>query len=427
MQEQYFADRATLRQLLKQHPEYTRQQLAFALHRSLGWIKKWKKRLSTAEEDDEQVLCDRVAIRPQKPSVFSQEVVDRILDIRDHPPHNLHRQPGPKTILYYLELDKDLLPPPARLPRSTRTIWKILKQNHRLYEAPSTQSEPLTRPAPLSEWQMDFKDCTTVTVGLEGKRQHLVEVFNVVDSGTSILLEAVAREDFNATTVLGTLAQTFQNHGLPNSITLDRDPRFVGAATSRDFPSPLLRFLLSVGVQPNVCPPHRPDLNCYVERYHKSYTQECLKVFKPNDVEQVRSVTAEYKEHYNWERPHQGLACGNRPPRVVFAQLPVLPNLPLVINPDRWLCSIDGQHFVRKVHHNGTVLIDQRDYYLGKELIGKQVTLKVEAQPAQFAIYHQQKLVKRLDIKGLHHCELSFEDYLTLMQKEALAAQKRKT
>jgi hypothetical protein len=57
-------------------------------------------------------------------------------------------------------------------------------------------------------------------------------------------------------------------------LTFDNDPRLVGSPAGRDFPSALVRFLLCLGVQPNVIPPHRPDLNAYVERDHSF---ECLR------------------------------------------------------------------------------------------------------------------------------------------------------
>jgi hypothetical protein len=47
-----------------------------------------------------------------------------------------------------------------------------------------------------------------------------------------------------------------QKSGLPATLTMDRDVRWVGSATQRDFPSALLQFLSCVGVQPNVLPPH---------------------------------------------------------------------------------------------------------------------------------------------------------------------------
>lgn len=43
---------------------------------------------------------------------------------------------------------------------------------------------------PLTAWQLDFKDASTVPPDPDGKRQQVVEVLNTVDTGTSILLNA---------------------------------------------------------------------------------------------------------------------------------------------------------------------------------------------------------------------------------------------
>jgi transposase len=67
-----------------------------------------------------------------------------------------------------------------------------------------------------------------------------------------------------------------QRSGLPAMLTFDRDPRWVGSASGRDFPSAFVRFLLCLGIQPTICLPHRPDKSCYVERLHRTYKYECL-------------------------------------------------------------------------------------------------------------------------------------------------------
>jgi transposase len=102
---------------------------------------------------------------------------------------------------------------------------------------------------------------TTVPADPDGKRQHVVETCNFVDAGTSILLEAQVRDDFRAETAFDALVQFLQRYGMPQLLTFDRDPRWVGAQSNRDFPSALRRFLLCLGIEPNVCPPHQPQQN----------------------------------------------------------------------------------------------------------------------------------------------------------------------
>ena len=50
-------------------------------------------------------------------------MVERILAIRDHPPANLQRVPGPRAIRAFLRQDEELRAAGVALPRSTTTIW----------------------------------------------------------------------------------------------------------------------------------------------------------------------------------------------------------------------------------------------------------------------------------------------------------------
>jgi hypothetical protein len=104
---------------------------------------------------------------------------------------------------------------------------------------------------------VDFKDVTTATSETE-KRTHQVETLDVVDAGTSLLIANPARSDFTATTVIEALVDVFASAGLPQRLRFDRDPRFVGSASGRDFPAAFVRFLLCLGVEPLICPPHQP-------------------------------------------------------------------------------------------------------------------------------------------------------------------------
>jgi len=174
-----------------------------------------------------------------------------------------------------------------------------------------------------------------------------VEALNVIDTGTSILLAAHIQEEFHAETTLQSIAHLLHYQGKPASITFDRDRRLVGSPSGRDFPSALLRFLLCLGIQPIVCPPHRPDLNAFIERYHRSYNQECLQVQRPQTLQAAHEVTAAFVVHSNSERPNQALSCRNQPPRVAFPSLPSLPPVPSLVDSDAWLRHVHGQHFTR--------------------------------------------------------------------------------
>lgn len=212
----------------------------------------------------------------------------------------------------------------------------------------------------MTVWQIDFKDVIIVAPDPDGKQQHVVKVLNTIDVGTSLLIDAHARADFTAETALRAVATTLEQHGLPEQVRLDRGPRGVGSQQQRDVPSPIVRFLRCLGVQVTICPPHRSDKNGVVERYHRTFAEECLPVYRPTDLDQVRTLTAPFQQYYNEERPHQGEACANHPPRVAFPDLPRRPWVPAHIDPDRWLVGVhDGHCFARRVGRDGRIQGDR--------------------------------------------------------------------
>jgi transposase InsO family protein len=196
----------------------------------------------------EQVLQGHSRARKSPPAKTHPLVVEQILAIRDQPPEGLRRVPGQETIRYYLEREPMLqffqLPVP-----SCKTMYRVLKTHGRIAEQGRLPRQPLERPAPMSAWQIDLKDISTVGPDPAGKQQHVVESLNIIDRGTSVLIAAHVRADFTAETALEALALTLAKQGCPKRMTLDRDSRWVGSPAGSDFPAALVRFCACVGIE----------------------------------------------------------------------------------------------------------------------------------------------------------------------------------
>lgn len=229
MEAEWIVDRSHLWQLHLEHPNWGAKRLSRFTQRSPTWVKKWLRRQRHADLYDETVLHSRSRARKTSPKRVCQAVVDRILAIRDEPPENLRRTPGPKTILYYLHRDPELQQKKVYLPRSTRTIWQILRQHGRIFHASPPEGEPEPRPEPMSVWGIDFKEISTVPPEPDGRRQHGVEAFNVIDHGTSILLSAQVRQNYTMITAVEAMVHAMRVHGCLRAVRLDRDPRFIGS------------------------------------------------------------------------------------------------------------------------------------------------------------------------------------------------------
>jgi hypothetical protein len=176
--------------------------------------------------------------------------------MREEPPENLHRVPGPKALLYYLPRDPELQESGVLLPRSTRTIWRILHKHQLIAKPRGVVKQPLAPREPLEEVQMDFKDVSTVpkSESPQGKKQHIVEVCNFVDAGTSLLLSAQASEDFHAQTAMQAVITFLEEYGRPRMMTFDRDTLLsLEAAVGEIFPRPCAACCCVWGSNPTCC------------------------------------------------------------------------------------------------------------------------------------------------------------------------------
>jgi len=410
------ADRSLLLSLWLQHPDWTSPTLAQATGRSVAWVKKWRARFRAAPHPEEEIWGRS---HPPVPGPrISAAVVTQILQIRDEPPEQLRRTPGPKAILYYLARTPGLHG--EQLPRSTRTIWKILRAADRIAHRPRREHHPQERPEPLVELQLDFKDVVQVDPLVSTKQAHAVEVFDAVDVGTSLWLLGEPSAAYTAETVFAALITLLERIGLPERVRFDRDPRFLGSTGMHDFPTPFLRFWYALGVQPVVNPPHRPDLNPFVERLHGTLEREYRQRMLPSSLEATRESLPLFQQHYNTERPHQGLSCGNRPPAVAHPHLPLRPPLPARVDPDRWLEAAHGRCFARRVKTNGAVLLDEHAYYVGRHYAGQEVVAQLDAPNRQVQFWDgQRRLLAVKPLRGLVGEELSLQAFVVWCEREA--------
>ena len=422
MEEEWIVSRSKLREMWFEHPEWSRQKMAEEVGHSEGWVRKWLPRIRSAPLEDREVLNGHSRVPHKLPPSISEEVVKKILEIRDHPPQLLGRVPGPLTIMYYLSKEQALIDQGAKLPRSTSTVWKILDEHHKIPRPLPPIAEPEERPAPGVEWGMDFHDVSTVPAEPEGKQQHVVEILNLVDHGSSSVVASEPDDDYNAETALRKLAGVLVDQGCPDRIRLDRDPRWVGSWTAKDFPSPMLRFLQCLGIEPRVCPPRRPDKNPFVERYHRNFKYECQLIENPTDLSSTIEVNQRYVRFYNFERPNQAITCENHPPCIKFPETPELTAVPETVDPDRWVVSQTGKTYKRKLDSKGCFQLGNQTYYVQESRRGQVVVIWVDGQKRTLIVYKDKAVIKSVPIKGLRNCTMKFQEYLDLMCKEAVSA-----
>jgi hypothetical protein len=273
-------------------------------------VKKWLKRFREEGQPTLAMFQSLSRAPHHRPRQVVAAVRDAILSLRDGLKAVYGRVVGAITSLYHLHQDKLLQEQGLYLPRSTRTIWQVLKDGGRI-PTRVRQHHPIQRPEPMQHWEMDF-----------GQLGNTFEFLTVVDRGTSILVNTQTQQHFNAETALLVVV------GLPQKLRFDNDTRFVGNWLTDGYPSPLMRFLLCLSMEPDLVEPGKPYHKPFAERSVRTLKHECLWIDPPEDWLAAAGILDVYRDFYNHDRANQSLACGNRPPYEAFPNLPVLPHLP---------------------------------------------------------------------------------------------------
>lgn len=403
MESEWELDRIQLFQLQRAHPDWTLLRLAQELKRSLSWVKKWLKRFRDAGSPSLEMFKSRSRAPHHRPRQVVAVVRDAILSLRDQLKDIYGRVVGPKTILYHLHRDSRLTAQQVYLPRSTRTLWQVLKAGGRI-PTRVREHDPIERPEPMQHWEMDF-----------GQLGEAIEFLTVVDRGTSILVNTQSQPHYNAETALLAVARLFVTVGIPLKLRFDNDPRFVGNWLTDGYPSPLMQFLLCLGVEPDLVKPGKPQHKPFVERSVRTLKYECLGLDPPPDWREAAGRLEAYRQFYNQDRANQSLACGNRPPYEAFPSLPSLPSVPDIVDPDAWLSSYHRRIFKRRIGHNGSVKVGNHAYYVGYAHAGALVGVLLDAHERVFRILHRATVLCEKEIQGLVGSSMLFQDYLKHM------------
>ena len=63
-----------------------------------------------------------------------------------------------------------------------------------------------------------------------------------------------------------------------------------------------------MGIQTVKLPPHSPNLNAHLERWHRSVQEECLSKLILFGEQSLQHALSQYVSHFHTERNHQGKA-----------------------------------------------------------------------------------------------------------------------
>jgi transposase InsO family protein len=193
-------------------------------------------------------------------------------------------------------LERDGVKPPA-----PSTVHEILRRHGRVVApvgAPRA-SQRFEKPAPNLLWQMDFKGW--VQLG-NGMRCHPL---TMVDDHSRFVPCLMACADEQGVTVQKHLVATFGHYGLPEALFVDNGGPWGDSSETRW--TRLSVWLLKLGVEVLHSRPYHPQSRGKNERFHRTLKEEVFALRRFRDLAEVQRAFDQWREVYNFERPHEAL------------------------------------------------------------------------------------------------------------------------
>ena len=235
---------------------------------------------------------------------------------------------------------------------SVATIWRVLSR--RGFVTPQPQKRPRSSwrrfqaELPNECWQAD----TTHWALADGTD---VEILNVLDDHSRLLVASRAFVTARAADVVETFHQGASTWGYPASVLSDNGAIFT--AESRKGRCAMENELALLGVAYKHSRPYHPQTCGKVERFHQTLKRWLAKHRRPTTVAELQAQLDRFASYYNTSRPHRAL--GRRTPAQAFAaRTKATPKLPPL--------AVEGHHRVRRdrIDKTGTVTLRYRSKLL---------------------------------------------------------------
>jgi len=266
------------------------------------------------------------------------------------------------------------------------TITEILRRKKQLDPQESQKHQACCRfekETPNELWQMDFKgDFPT----LEKRCYPLT----LLDDCSRFALGLFSCANQQRDTVQSCLERVFQHGGMPHAMLMDNGPPWGGGETCEY--TRITVWLMRLGIRVYHGRPYHPQTQGKVERFHRTFKVELVQRESFVDLAHCQRRFDQWREEYNYERPHEALDLATPGSRYHPSSLSYPAHLPPI--------EYETGALVRKVQHGGRIAFHCREYRVGHAFVGLPVALKPSAVDGVMEVYFCQHLIKMLDLRG---------------------------
>lgn len=270
-------------------------------------------------------------------------------------------------------------------PPAVSTIHQALKRNHLV--APQSPrrvkaTRRFERELANDLWQID-----ATQVALAGERP--AWVVDVVDDHARFLLAALAVDSPTGAAAWACFVAASSAYGLPRQLLSDNHLSFTGRLYGLEVA--FERKLAEVGVKLINAAPSHPQTLGKLERFHRTLKEWLSDEGPALDLEQLQRLLDRFRDHYNRERPHQGI--GNQTPAERY--LPAAPPpAPLELAEPAASHDYPPHSVTRNVDARGTINYDRLGIILPRRYAG--ATVRVVETGELIHVYLGGQLIRSL-------------------------------
>jgi transposase InsO family protein len=284
----------------------TKSEVARDYGLSRRWVHELVRRFEAQGEHGLQPRSRRPRGSPHR---ISEDLEQEIVELRKHL-SDQGLDAGAHTIAFHLERRHGEAP-------AVSTIWRVLSR--RGFVTPQPQKRPRSSfvrfqaDMPNERWQAD----TTHWHLLDGTD---VEILNVIDDHSRLLVTSVVRTTFKAADVVAVFHEAAARHGFPASLLTDNGAVFTAAPRGGGRCAIELECD-RLGIRLVHSRPYHPQTCGKVERFHQTLKRFLAKQPAAAAPAELQAQLDRFRTYYNEERPHRALA--RRCPAEAFAARPL--------------------------------------------------------------------------------------------------------
>lgn len=281
--------------------------------RDYGVSRRWVQTLVARYRAEGEAAFEPRSRRPHSnPRQTSEQVEDAIVALRKQLLEAGH-DAGAETIAFHLRQQSGSAP-------SVATIWRVLSR--RGFVTPQPHKRPrsswrrFTAELPNECWQADITHWQLVdNHGVESE----VEILNIIDDHSRLLVGTTARAVFKAGDIVADLHAAMARHGRPERLLTDNGAVFTGHFRGRGWVA-LERELVAQGIGHSHAKPYHPQTCGKVERLHQTLKNWLARQPTTATIAELQAQLNTFADYYNHRRPHRGV--GRRTPATAWTARP---------------------------------------------------------------------------------------------------------